>query len=216
MSTVLRLTRRLSRQLPTELEGDDVRYSESLVEHFLGQFTQPGDLVLDPFAGYGTTLDVAERMGRIAFGIELDPARAAYARSILASPDRMIHGDARRLRDLDLPKFRFSLTSPPYMSRSDHPQDPLAAYRSHGTGYRDYLRGIRAIYEQVDELLLPSASVVLEVGNIKSPGEVTPLAWDVATELSSVFAFVGETIVAWDAPSYGYDHSYCLVFQRRR
>jgi len=35
--------------------------------------TQPGDLVLDPFAGTGTTLVVAEQIGRSSIGIEIDP-----------------------------------------------------------------------------------------------------------------------------------------------
>ena len=35
--------------------------------------TQPGDIVLDPFAGSGTTLVVAEQLGRKSVGIELDP-----------------------------------------------------------------------------------------------------------------------------------------------
>lgn len=35
--------------------------------------TKPGDWVLDPFAGTGTTLVVAEQLGRNAVGIEIDP-----------------------------------------------------------------------------------------------------------------------------------------------
>ncbi|MBI3914332.1 MAG: site-specific DNA-methyltransferase [Chloroflexi bacterium] len=35
--------------------------------------TMPGDLVLDPFGGTGTTLVVAEQVGRPSVGIEIDP-----------------------------------------------------------------------------------------------------------------------------------------------
>jgi len=42
--------------------------------------TPPGGLVLDPFAGSGTTLVAARRCGRAAVGVELDPRYAALAR----------------------------------------------------------------------------------------------------------------------------------------
>ncbi|NQS97004.1 MAG: site-specific DNA-methyltransferase [candidate division Zixibacteria bacterium] len=35
--------------------------------------TKPGDIVLDPFAGSGTTMVVAGQLGRSAYGIEIDP-----------------------------------------------------------------------------------------------------------------------------------------------
>jgi len=44
-----------------------------LVEDALLDVTNPGDIVLDPFLGSGTTLIAAERTGRICCGIELDP-----------------------------------------------------------------------------------------------------------------------------------------------
>lgn len=45
----------------------------ALVERALGNSTSPGDLVLDPFAGSGTTAIACERTGRRAALVELDP-----------------------------------------------------------------------------------------------------------------------------------------------
>lgn len=36
--------------------------------------SKPGDIILDPFAGTGTTLVVANQLGRKSIGIEIDPA----------------------------------------------------------------------------------------------------------------------------------------------
>jgi hypothetical protein len=43
--------------------------------------TKPGDTVLDPFAGSGTTLTEAQRLGRKGVGIELNPIAAQLIRS---------------------------------------------------------------------------------------------------------------------------------------
>ena len=44
-----------------------------LVERALRNSSRPGDLVLDPFGGSGTTLIAAEKSGRVARLMELDP-----------------------------------------------------------------------------------------------------------------------------------------------
>jgi len=68
------------------LKGDDGRKAhptqkpEALLHRVLMASTRPGDLVLDPFFGTGTTGAVAKHLGRRFIGIERDPGYAALAR----------------------------------------------------------------------------------------------------------------------------------------
>ena len=67
-------------QMPEQLLGRIIRASSNA-----------GDLVLDPFAGSGTTVAVAKKMGRAFLGLELSAAYAARIRQRLA---RITPGDA--------------------------------------------------------------------------------------------------------------------------
>lgn len=44
-----------------------------LVEELMELYSNPNDIVLDPFAGSGTVLDVAQRLGRNGIAIEINP-----------------------------------------------------------------------------------------------------------------------------------------------
>jgi modification methylase len=58
---------------------------EALLYRILLACTKPGDVVLDPFFGTGTTGAVARRLGRRWIGIEREPAYVKVARERIAS-----------------------------------------------------------------------------------------------------------------------------------
>ncbi|MFB6536661.1 TRM11 family SAM-dependent methyltransferase [Streptomyces noursei] len=97
-----------------------------IAAHAIATYTHPGDLVLDPMCGIGTTLVEALHLGRDALGIEYEPhwatlaslnARAAAQASRIGS-GIVRCGDARRLTDLAPASARgevaLVVTSPPY------------------------------------------------------------------------------------------------------
>jgi site-specific DNA-methyltransferase (adenine-specific) len=63
-----------------ERTGHPCQMPEALLERIIRVSSNPGDLVLDPFAGSGTTLAVAKKLGRRYLGIELSEEYAVGVR----------------------------------------------------------------------------------------------------------------------------------------
>jgi adenine-specific DNA-methyltransferase len=82
-------------RLPDVLEwrytGNDLHPSQKPVMAILPlimAYSEKGDIVLDPFAGSGTTAVAAQELGRRYIGIELDPVYAATAHARLQREGR--------------------------------------------------------------------------------------------------------------------------------
>lgn len=215
----------LHAERPTGLgPHDDVHFTEALAASVIEETTRPGDLVLDPFAGYGTTLAVAARLGRRAVGVEVLADHVDLVRSRAGDGARVVHGDSRQLAallagELDGP-VDLVLTSPPYMSAVAHPENPLTGYETDDGDYPTYLRELGAVFRQVAELLRPGGHAVVNVANVVTTGRpdgdvVTPLAWDVARAVGAHLAFQGETFLCWDEHPPGLAGDYLLWFRKR-
>ena len=75
--------------LPFPYTGNRLHPTEKPVRPLLSlveTFTRPGQLVLDPFAGSGSSLIAAQQLGRDWLGIELDGSHVDIARRRLAYP----------------------------------------------------------------------------------------------------------------------------------
>ena len=93
------------------------KFPEDLVERFITNFTRPGEVVLDPMAGTGSTLIAALDCQRIACGIELNPEFVEIAKSRFSAGAQyqLVTGDAAdQLSYSHLPAADYCITSPPY------------------------------------------------------------------------------------------------------
>ena len=116
---------RRGRYLP-ESDVHPAKMFPAIAAHAVAVYTKPGDLVVDPMCGIGTTLVEAMHLDRMAFGVEYEKRWASLAqRNIEYAVDRgapgyatVVHADARdieRVAGKDARgKAALVLTSPPY------------------------------------------------------------------------------------------------------
>lgn len=64
--------------------GYPTQKPEALLERILRSASQTGDVVLDPFCGCGTTIAVAEQLGRKWIGIDISPTAAGIMKTRVA------------------------------------------------------------------------------------------------------------------------------------
>ena len=119
-----------------------------LARRIITTYSKPGDFVVDPMSGIGTTGVEALRLGRRYVGIEIDPGYAELqeknlqlARSQGYQDGRIICADAREdsgLRNVDLVMF-----SPPYQDAIHNQGDELGRIRrkiENGTASAELVR----------------------------------------------------------------------------
>lgn len=187
----------LARERPPSVL-DDVHFPEALAAFVIENFSSRGDRVLDPFAGYGTTLIAARRLGRVAIGVKLLSSRVKVVRDRLVDPSWVIEADARELDNLDIGDFDLCLTSPPYMNAIDHPQNPLTGYQTTDGSYTRYLSQMHDVFAAVARRLRPGGVVVLNAANIYAGDSVTPLAEDLAAGAQRFLSHVRTIPIEWD------------------
>lgn len=227
------------REVTKKADDHPATFSPTMTSHFIRFFTKPGQTVLDPFVGIGSTLVACDRTDRKGIGIELNPKYAEIA--MMRTKQRVIIGDARKIDEMGLPTIDYSITSPPYwdvLNRSTKDFRKNRAANGHDVKYSEeeadigniedydaFLSVLVDIYKKIYSVMRDKAYVTIIVKNIKKGGKLYPLAWDLARYLGDIYTLKDERIWIQDkirlAP-YGYPrawasnilHHYCLVFRK--
>ncbi|MGP1347026.1 MAG: DNA methyltransferase [Phycisphaerales bacterium] len=130
-----------------------------VIWQLLHRYSAPGESVLDPMCGSGTTLDVCRDLGRRGIGFDLNPQREDIG-----------VGDARVIA-LDDASVDFVFVDPPYSTHIDYSDDPrcigkLDALERNGGGSGRGARGgagLNAYYTAMD-------AVIGEIDRVLRPG----------------------------------------------
>jgi DNA modification methylase len=159
----------------------------------LEMYSQPGDLVLDPFVGGGTTLIEAFLLGRHAIGcdvsdfaLQMSRARITELRTrarretISLNSDVRIsirRGDARTLTGIQRNSVDFICTHPPYgdalQYSHDDPAD-LSRVRDPALFLTELGRAARRFYE----VLKPGKFCAILIGDLRREGQLYTLGID--------------------------------------
>jgi DNA modification methylase len=103
------------------------------------RFSAPGDKVLDPFCGSGTTLDVCRDLGRVGIGFDLAPTRPEIQKA-----------DARSL-PLESKSVDLIFMDPPYATNLDYSDDPRCIGKLEPDGR--YQRAMRLVLDECARVL---------------------------------------------------------------
>jgi hypothetical protein len=215
------------------LTGDDPQHAlpeaagqcgwVSQIAPLITEFTQPGDLVFDPFAGWGTTLVAASVTGRRGIGLEISPDRVMQAsRRLRSYPGQvMICGDARRPPVPD-GSVDFCITDLPYFGTALDTDSPVDGQLYAVRDYSAYLTALDHTFRALARVMKRHAYAVIAVQNRRVADKFVPLAWDVGRVLSGHFTLGDERIHLYPRPvSEGSPlvnnraHEYLLVAQKR-
>ncbi|HMN95156.1 MAG TPA: DNA methyltransferase [Phycisphaerales bacterium] len=127
-----------------------------LLWQLLQRYTRPGDLVVDPMCGSGTTLDVAQDLARRAAGFDLAPTRS-----------EIVSADARRL-PLDDASADFVFVDPPYSTHVDYSDDPRCIGKLDAGGEdrgEAYYAAMEDVIAEIDRVLKPDRCMALYVSD---------------------------------------------------
>ena len=198
-------------------------FPTQLVSRLVESFTNSDQtMILDPFSGIGSTVLVAEMMGKIGIGLDISAEYIAKAKSRPAlSPDIFEHHDKRRkgerrffesdardlLQYIEPGSVDFVLTSPPYWDILM--QNRTADYkgiRNYGdsdqdlgriSDYQEFIESLGAVFSNVLTALKPGCYCCVVVMDLRKGSTFFPLHSDLAAKMQSI-GFIFDDIIIWD------------------
>ena len=189
-------------------------FPSALASRLIECFAAPDDeVVLDPFAGLGSTLVAAAQAGLQGIGVELNReyARIAGERLGLRAHGHapLLHiADGRQLaRHVSAESVDLVITSPPYWDILTRRRTADGkAVRNYGrdtsdigriTRYEDFLSALEDVFAQVFAALRPGKYCIVVVMDLRKHGRFYALHSDLAARMESI-GFIYDDLIIWD------------------
>jgi tRNA G10 N-methylase Trm11 len=155
-------------------------FSPQLVRYLVHHYSAPGETVLDPFVGHGTTVFESLLMGRKPIGVDCNDSMIESIREQLHAQAsfgvQLYTGDARRMTDLLADdSVDLIVTQPPYGSTHPFSRDnrsDLSLLTS-----SDFLTAIEAVAAELYRVLKPDGVCALLIGDVRDRGRMMPLGF---------------------------------------
>jgi len=197
-------------------------FPQQLVEKLINIYTKnPGEIILDPFMGIGSTIKAAYNLGKKGVGIDLNNKYCEIAQSRLAKEQNEIFNkeiqkfkpdifcdDSRNLLNHIKPNsVDLVVTSPPYwdilnMKRTvDNKEKRNYSSLKNDIGnipdYNKFLNDLKLIYSEVYKALKPNKRCCCVVMDIRKQDQFYPLHED-QTRIMREIGFELEEYIIWD------------------
>ena len=177
-------------------------------------YTQPGDTIVDPFAGHNSRMEAAVKVGRNYIGQDLSEkfmafnrARAAKLKEVYTKVKVELHeGDSRHLKAKS-EVGDFTITSPPYWNVEDYGNEVGQLGKLKG-GYEAFLLGLKKVLRENLRVLKPGCHAAWYVNDIRHKGFI-PYHYDVMR----LGLEVGFEIWDMQIVDFGRSHRDCFMNQ---
>src|SRR3990170_1812024 len=157
-------------------------FPPQIARELIRRYSRPGDRVLDPFCGSGTSLVEALRLSRRGVGTDISRRATKLARAaLLLQGDRgeyrqvVFESDARYLDFLESGSFDLAILHPPYSDMIRYnPDDPRDLSNFHRVD--DFCENLDLVFREIHRLLRPGGTCALIIGDLRRMGFYVPLS----------------------------------------
>ncbi len=174
-------------------------FPEEIPQRLIKLFTFWGEVVLDPFAGTGTTAIAALKNGRLAVCIDQNPKYVSIIKKQLKMFNgtqhhaTVIEADSRNLSFLEDNSVGLVVTSPPYWDKADYGR--RRANIGNVASYKEFLRQMELVIRECYRVLSPGRKICIVTANVNQHTNHGLLTFPLSTDFTNLLRDIGFVMV---------------------